>query len=111
MRILSISTLFITMSFLTSCSSTNKSTLMGLTIGAGLSAGAPSIYQDRTSSKERLQSTLISAGLGALAGYLIHGQLEERDQKTKRDTLLNLKKFDVPYEQEFTLPRGGNFNQ
>ena len=32
---------------------------------------------------------------GALSGYFIHKYLEKRDKRVRRETLLNLKKFDV----------------
>ena len=42
-----------------------------------------------------MKGALFGAALGAASSYLIHGVLQKRDAKTRRQTLLNLDKFSV----------------
>lgn len=51
------------------------------------------------SSGNREENTIKGAVLGGIVGgvasYLIHGSLESRDSRVRKETLLNLEKFDV----------------
>ena len=38
---------------------------------------------------------MIGGVVGGLASYFIHGSLESRDARVRKDTVLNLEKFDV----------------
>lgn len=87
--------LLIVMSLLSSsCSTTRKSIAFGVGTGAvsGATIGA-------MTNKDHSQGALIGLGIGALVGgiasYFIHGSLEDRDNKTRKETLFNLEKHGV----------------
>ena len=75
-----------------SCATLHKSMSVGVGIGVGTGAVA---NMAATSGKGALKGALIGAVLGAASSYLIHGALQKRDSKTRRQTLLNLDKFAV----------------
>lgn len=56
-------------------------------------AGNQSPGQDK--SENVLKGAVIGGIVGGLASYAIHGSVESRDAKVRRDTLLNLEKYDV----------------
>ena len=56
-------------------------------------AGNQSPGQDK--SENVLKGAVIGGIVGGIASYAIHGSLESRDAKIRRDTLLNLEKYDV----------------
>ena len=75
-----------------SCATLHRSMSVGVGIGVGTGAVA---NMAATSGKGALKGALIGAVLGAASSYLIHGALQKRDSKTRRQTLLNLDKFSV----------------
>jgi hypothetical protein len=55
-------------------------------------------------------SAAIGAVVGGLSAYLIHKGVEKREEKVRRETLLNLDKFDVstpPKSGTVSIPAGG----
>lgn len=79
---------------MTGCASTKESILTGVAAGAvtGLVLG-PAI--DRTSPDAKAGGALIGAAIGGITGYFIHKGLDERDAKTRKETLFNLDKYNV----------------
>ena len=75
-----------------SCATLHKSVLTG--VGVGVTAGAIT-SSAASGGKRTLTGALFGAALGAASSYLIHGALQKRDTKTRRQTLLNLDKFSV----------------
>ena len=55
----------------------------------------------------------IGAVIGGLSAYFIHKNVEKREEKTRRETLLNLEKFDVsapPKSGTVSVPtEGGHY--
>jgi len=52
----------------------------------------------------------VGAVIGGLSAYFIHKSAENREEKTRRETLLNLEKFDVsapPKSGTVSIPTGG----
>lgn len=72
------------------CSSMERSVTLGVGTGAAVGTGVGLI----AGGHNKTETTLISAGVGALVGgitsYIIHGQLEKRDDSVRRNTLFNL---------------------
>ena len=75
-----------------SCTTLHKSMLTGVGIGVGTGAVTSMAM---TSGKSAVKGALFGAALGVASSYLIHGALQKRDAKTRRQTLLNLDKFAV----------------
>ena len=75
-----------------SCATLHKSMFTG--IGVGIGTGAVASMATR-GGKSALKGALFGAAIGAASSYLIHGALQKRDAKTRRQTLLNLDKFSV----------------
>ena len=77
------------------CSSMERSVTLGVVSGATVGTGVGLIAGGRN----KTETTLISAGVGALVGgitsYIIHGQLEKHDDKVRRDTLFNLEDHGI----------------
>lgn len=63
----------------------------GLIVG-GI-AGNQSPGNDK--SENVLKGAVIGGIIGGIASYAIHGSLESRDTRVRRETLLNLEKYDV----------------
>ena len=74
------------------CATLHKSMLTGIGIGVGTGAVTSMAI---TGGKSAVKGALFGAALGAASSYLIHGALQKRDAKTRRQTLLNLDKFSV----------------
>ncbi len=72
------------------CSTMEHSVMLGA--GSGLAAGTAGGLM--FGGKHRTEATLICAGvggvIGGLASYVIHGELEKRDDRIRRNTLFNL---------------------
>ena len=68
-------------------------------LGVGTGAAAGTGVGLAVGGRNRTEATLISAGVGAILGgvtsYLIHGQLEKRDDVVRRDTLFNLENHGI----------------
>src|ERR1700730_16777943 len=76
------------------CATMKESIITGVATGAvsGLLLG-PAI--DRGAPDAKLGGALIGAAVGGIAGYFIHKGLDDRDAKTRKETLFNLDKFNV----------------
>ncbi len=92
-RILSFAVVGAMGTALVGCSTMEKSVALGVFSGLATGAGVGLAAHART------RGTLITAGVGAavggLASYLIHGEMEKRDDRTRRDTLFNLENHGI----------------
>ena len=78
------------------CSSVERSVGMGAIGGAAGGSLGGAYVGGKPYGKSFAKKGLVWGSLtGALTGYFIHQGLEKRDAKVRRETLLNLKKFDV----------------
>ncbi len=75
---------------LNACSTLSDSLILGVGSGA-IVGGAVS----RQGHKDANSGMAIGAAVGGLSAYLIHKGIEKREEKIRRETLLNLEKFDV----------------
>ena len=62
----------------------------GAVVGAVAGGQAPG---DR--SENTLKGAVIGGVVSGLASYILHGSLESRDARVRKETLLNLEKYDV----------------
>ena len=46
-------------------------------------------------TENAIAGAVLGGVVGGLASYLIHGSLESRDERVRKETLLNLEKYDV----------------
>ena len=80
---------------LVGCASMERSVVLGVGTGAAMGTGVGLAMGGR----HKTEATLISAGVGALVGgfsaYLIHGQLDKRDDGVRRNTLFNLENHGI----------------
>jgi len=79
---------------LTGCSTLKDSLILGAGAGAvtgGIIGGQ--LGGDR--GENAIKGAVIGGVVGGLASYLIHGQLGSRDARVRKETLLNLEKYDV----------------
>lgn len=86
-------TIIVSSLLLTGCSTTSKSTLLGMSVGAstGAIAGA-TMAKDK---KGALMGALVLGLIGGATGWFTHNSLLNRDDRVRRDTIFNLEKFDV----------------
>ncbi len=64
--------------------------------GTGAVAGGVAGSQFHGDKGENIISGAVIGGVvGGLASYLIYGSLESRDARVRKETLLNLEKYDV----------------
>lgn len=90
-KLCSFGTLLLTISFfLCSCASMSSSLILG--IGTGSVTGA---VITQNGQADVGTGAAVGAVIGGLSAYFIHKNVEKREEKTRRDTLLNLEKFDV----------------
>lgn len=76
------------------CATLKDSLILGA--GTGLIVGGIAGNQsDGDKSENVLKGAVIGGVVGGLASYFIHGSLESRDARVRKDTVLNLEKFDV----------------
>lgn len=84
------------------CATMSDSVILG--IGTGAATGAVLGTQMRGESDKAGAGAAIGAALGGLGAYFIHKGLSNRDERTRRETLLNLEKYEV------SLPGRSNQN-
>lgn len=82
-----------TIFLLSGCSTMSNSIMLG--VGSGAAVGAIAGNQSGGGSDRASSGAAIGAAVGALSAYLIHKGLEKRDEKLRRETLLNLERYDV----------------
>jgi len=90
---------------LSSCATMSESLILG--IGSGAAAGAIISHQGQG---DQGTGAAIGAVVGGLSAYLIHKGVEKHEEKVRRETLLNLDKFDVstpPKSGTVSIPAGG----
>ena len=69
---------------------------MILGAGTGAVVGGVAGSQSRGDKSENVIAGAVIGGIvGGLASYMIHGSLESRDTRVRKETLLNLEKYDV----------------
>ena len=82
------------MPILTGCSTLRDSLILGSGTGVIVGGIAGNQFEgDR--GENAIKGAVIGGVIGGLASYVIHGSLESRDERVRKDTLLNLEKFDV----------------
>lgn len=67
-------------------------------LGAGTGAAVGGIAGSQTPGdreENAIKGAVLGAVVGGLASYLIHGSLESRDARVRKETLLGLEKYDV----------------
>lgn len=85
------------------CATLKDSLILGA--GTGLVVGGIAGNQgDGDRSENVLTGAVIGGVVGGLTSYLIHGSLESRDSRVRKDTILNLEKFDVMGRDTATNP-------
>lgn len=90
---------------LNSCATMSDSLIVG--IGSGAAAGAALAHNGKGDAGT---GAAVGAAIGGLSAYLIHKGIEKREEKIRRETLLNLEKFDVstpPKSGTVSIPAGG----
>ena len=83
------------------CTTMKESLVLGAVAGATTGAAINNSI-DRENSKAATNGALAGAVIGLAASYFIHDGMEKRDSRVRRETLLNLDKFNVsrPTTQE-----------
>lgn len=71
-----------------------ESLILGVTSGAAIGAVAgTNTNGDR--DENAIKGAVLGGVFGAIASYFTHEALESRDEKVRRDTLMNLENYDV----------------
>ncbi len=78
------------------CTTMKESLLLGTVAGSATGA-AISNTADRDNPNAVTNGALAGAIIGLAASYFIHDGLEKRDSRVRRETLLNLDKFNVSH--------------
>ena len=79
--------------YLTSCSSLNRSLLLGTGTGMVTGAFIGTAGSVRNKKNNAVKGAVIGGLLGVGSGYFLHKGLEKRDVETRQKMLLNLDKF------------------
>lgn len=99
---------------LPNCATMKESILTGVATGAVAGAAASSALMcnhiDNRDEKV-LNTAVLGAVVGGIGAYLIHSAIEKRDDKVRRETLLNLERFDVSVPSELSDPNVPGFPQ
>ena len=82
---------------LSGCSTPSDSIILGSLSGAGAGAAIGSIGEGQ--SERTFTGAAIGAAVGGLGAFLIHKGLEKREDRLRRETLLNLEKYEVSVPQ------------
>lgn len=77
------------------CSSIEKSSLLGLTVGAGIGAIAEQGLDSNADKKSTTKSSIIGAVVGLSASYLLHKVINKREDKVRKETLFNLEAHGI----------------
>jgi len=89
---------FIIPSIFCGCSTMSDSLILG--VGTGAAVGG--IVGHNSGSQDAGAGAAIGAAVGGLASYVLHKRAEKNEEKIRRETLLNLEKYDV------SSPRGSS---
>jgi hypothetical protein len=93
---------------LSSCATMSDSLILGASSGAATGAIISNQTQGNSST-----GAAVGALIGGISAYFIHKGIEKRDEKVRRQTLLNLEKFDVSTPPKSAAPpiptSGGHF--
>jgi len=81
--------------FLCSCATMRDSLIVGAGTGAVMGGAIGSQLQGGDPTENLLTGAVVGAVVGGVTSYLIYGSLESRDQRVRKETLLNLEKYDV----------------
>ena len=79
---------------LSSCATLRDSLILGAGTGAVV-GGVTGSRMGGDKSENAIAGAVIGGIIGGLASYVIHGSLESRDTRVRKETLLNLEKYDV----------------
>lgn len=79
---------------LNGCASLKDSLILGASSGAVV-GGAIGNQNSSDRSEGTIKGAVIGGVVGGLASYLIHGSLEKRDANVRRETLMNLERYEV----------------
>jgi hypothetical protein len=80
--------------------------ILGAGTGAAIGGIAGSqVHGDR--GENALKGAVLGGVVGGLASYLIHGSLESRDARVRKETLLGLEKYDVMGRESVNSSGGG----
>jgi hypothetical protein len=71
------------------------SLVVGASTGFVLGGVAASQNQSGDQGENFLKGAVVGGIIGGIASYAIHGSLENRDTRVRKETLLNLEKYDV----------------
>lgn len=78
------------------CSTMKESLLLGTLSGATVGAIVNN-NMDRDNSNSSQNGAIVGAIIGLTSSYFIHESLEKRDSRIRRETLLNLDRFNVSH--------------
>lgn len=92
-------TLLTTLKILCGCTTMSDSLTLGISTGAVTGAAISSSGNNDIGS-----GAALGAVLSGLSSYFIHKGMEKRDEKTRRETLLNLEKYDVSAPRPSSQP-------
>lgn len=99
--------LVVLMGSMVGCATMKQSLIVGASSGAATGAMAGSTIADKNKGQASLQGALIGGAIGGIASYFIHGHLDKRDDRVRRETLFNLEKFNVSTPASFSGASGG----
>ncbi len=81
------------------CSSIEKTSLLGLTVGGGIGAIADQGLNENTNKDSMIKNSIIGAVVGLGVGYLLHTVIDNREDKVRKETLFNLEAYGI--DQDF----------
>lgn len=82
-------------SILSGCATLKDSLILGASTGLVVGGIAGGQLPGNDHEENVLKGAVIGSIIGGLASYAIHGSLESRDSRVRKETLLNLEKYDV----------------
>ena len=87
---------------LSGCSTLRESLILGA--GSGIVAGAVTGSRiGHDSTENAIKGAVVGGLVGGVASYILHESLEGRDERVRRDTLMNLESYEVMGTQGYGL--------